>query len=35
MKLEQSVVEEINHKWTSMLGEVSLLDFLNTKGNPC
>jgi len=24
MKLEQSVVEEINHKWTSRLGEVSL-----------
>jgi len=24
MKLEQSVVEEINHKWTSKLGEVSI-----------
>jgi len=24
MQLEQSVVEEINHKWTSRLREVSL-----------
>jgi len=24
MKLEQSMEEEINHKWTSRLGEVSL-----------
>jgi len=24
MQLEQSMVEEINHKWTSKLGEVSL-----------